>query len=273
VRLWLWPTDDHLRPDCARADGQRPRSCRFLRRPATRPGGGRQPSALSRIVERGGRIQLYASRSYLGRKLHGQVNRSAVWSVTETEECLRWPLRGPVTAASQHRACTARPGGEPAVRKPRTVALPAGSPLAAGAAAAHDPPRPIQPGGRAKQRERDPQPSDRREAERGYAHALTWSSGTIIGWSTARPPSAGESPPGGQRRRPGKRAFLLTPAGGMMSHPTRQAIRRSASSRPRGSGSRLGWPRAAPAAAWKAAATAGPQATVTSTGPDARAGP
>ena len=182
-------------------------------------------------------------------------------------------LRGAVTAASQHRACTARPGGEPAVRKPRTVALSAGSPLAAGAAAAHDPPRPIQPGGRAKQRERDPQPSDRREAERGYAHALTWSSGTIIGWSPARPPPAGESPPGRQRRRPGKRAFLLTPAGGMMSHPKRQAIQRSASSRLRGSGSRLGRPRAAPAAAWKAAATAGPQAAVTSTGPDARAGP
>ena len=73
------------------------------------------------------------------------------------------------------------------MRKPRTIALPAGSPLAAGAAAAHHPPRPIQPGGRAKQRERDQQPPDRREpdAARGYVHALTWSSGTITDWSTA----------------------------------------------------------------------------------------
>ena len=150
--------------------------------------------------------------SYLGRKWHGQVNRSAVWSVTGMEECLRWPLRGAVTAASQHRACTARPGGEPAVRKPRTAALSAGSPLAVGAAAAHRPPKPIRPGGRAKQHEQDQQPPDRREpdAARGYVHALTW--------SAAHSPPAGEPPPRGQRRRPGQRAFLLTPAGGTMSH-------------------------------------------------------
>jgi len=115
-------------------------------------------------------------------------------------------LRGAVTAASQHRACTARPGGEPAVRKPRTVALSAESPLAGGAAAAHDPPRPVQPGGRAKRRKRDQQPPDRREpgAARVYVHALTWSSGTITDWSTAAHPLlAGESPLRGQRRRPG----------------------------------------------------------------------
>src|SRR5215470_6259833 len=111
--------------------------------------------ARSRIVERGGRVRLYASRVTWAGKLPGQVNRSAVWSVTVMEECLRWPLRGAVTAASQRRACIACPGGEPAVRKPGTVAVSAGSPLAVGAAAAHDPARPIQPGGRAERRGRD----------------------------------------------------------------------------------------------------------------------
>ena len=142
---------------------------------------------------------------YLGRKLRGRVNRSAVWSVTEVEECLRWPLRGAVTAVSQHRACTARPGGEPAVRKPRTVALPAG-PLAFGAAAARDPARPIQPGGRTQRRGRDQRPPDRGgpDAARGYVHALTWSSGAVAHRSAApHPPQAGQSPPRGQRRRPG----------------------------------------------------------------------
>src|SRR5215470_6866803 len=69
------------------------------------------------------------------------------------------------------------------------------SPLAAGAAAAHDPARPIQPGGRAKPRGRDQQLPDRREpdAARGYVHALTW--------SAAHSPPAGEPPSRGQRRR------------------------------------------------------------------------
>ena len=56
-----------------------------------------------------------------------------------------------------------------------------------------------------------------------------------------------------------------------MSHPKRQAIRAIGLLAAAG-GSRLGWPRAAPGAARKAAATAGLQATGTSTGPDARAG-
>ena len=161
------------------------------------------------------------------------------------------------------------------MRKPRTVALSAGSPLAAGAAAAHDPPRPIQPGGRAKRRGRDQRPPDHRDpdAARGYVHALTWSSGTIAeGSAAAHPPQAGESPPRGQRRPAWKRAFLLTAAGGLMGCPKRRAVRAIGLLAAAGEGARLGWPRAAPAAAGKAAATAGPRATGISTGPDARAG-
>ena len=186
MRLGLWPTGDDLRPalPALTGSGHGPAgSCTGrLGDRAGPPTGCGEPGRGKRRPDSALRLG-----GYLGRKLPGQVNRPPVWSVTEMEECLRWPLRGAITAASQHRACTARPGGEPAVRKPRTVALPAGSPLAAGAAAAHDPPRPIRPGGRAKQRERDQQPPDRREpdAARGYVHALTWSSGTITDWSTA----------------------------------------------------------------------------------------
>ena len=58
-----------------------------------------------------------------------------------------------------------------------------------------------------------------------------------------------------------------------MSHPKRRAVRAIGLLAAAGEGARLGWPRAAPAAAGKAAATAGPRATGTRTGPDARAGP
>ena len=163
MRLGLWPAGDDLRPalPALTGSGHGPAgSCTGrLGDRAGPPTGCGEPGRGKRRPDSALRLG-----GYLGRKLPGQVNRSAVWSVTEMEECLRWPLRGAVTAASQHRACTARPGGEPAVRKPRTVALSAGSPLAAGAAAAHDPPRPIQPGGRAKQRERG-QRGDARGAE------------------------------------------------------------------------------------------------------------
>jgi hypothetical protein len=54
-----------------------------------------------------------------------EVNRRIAVSVSVTEEYLRWPLRGALTATSQHRACAARSRRWPAVRKPMTDLVPA----------------------------------------------------------------------------------------------------------------------------------------------------